>query len=116
MREPTATEASTRPVDGFAPPANLGTILSVRGSVVDVLFEEQIPPMHQILRTGRDGQVLIEVLTHLTPHRVRGMALTPTQSLSRGEVVADTGGPLRVPVGKSTLARMLNLFGHQKHA
>ncbi len=111
MLEPTPIDASARLVDGFAPPANLGTILSVRGSVVDVLFEEQIPPMHQLLRTGSDGRVLIEVLTHLTPHRVRGMALTPTQGLSRGEVVADTGGPLRVPVGKSTLSRMLNLFG-----
>ncbi len=67
--------------------------------------------MHQLLRAGSDGHVLIEVLTHLNPHRVRGMALTPTQGLSRGEVVADTGGPLRVPVGKSTLSRMLNLFG-----
>src|SRR6266540_1422498 len=111
MLEPTPIDASARLVDGFAPPANLGTILSVWGSVVDVLFEEQIPPMHQLLRTGSDGRDLIEVLTHLTPHRVRGMALTPTQGLSRGEVVADTGGPLRVPVGKSTLSRMLNLFG-----
>src|SRR5881628_3101563 len=101
MQEPTPTNLSTGLLDDPTSPTNRGTILSVRGSVVDVLFEEHIPPMHQLLRAGSDGHVLIEVLTHLTPHRVRGMALTPTQGLSRGEVVADTGGPLRVPVGKS---------------
>jgi hypothetical protein len=37
--------------------------------------------MHQLLRARSDGHVLIEVLTHLTPPRVRGIALTPTQGL-----------------------------------
>lgn len=111
MSVATASDTSTASSDWRKPLTNFGSILSVRGSVVDILFEHDLPSIHQLLRTGDEGQVLIEVLTHLSPNRVRGMALTPTQGLSRGEAVADTGGPLRVPVGKSTLSRMLNLFG-----
>lgn len=90
---------------------NFGRILSIRGSIVDVLFEERLPTIHNLLRTGSRGQVLVEVLTHLDERRVRGIAMTPTQGLSRGEVVEDTGCPIRVPVGKTTLSRMFNLFG-----
>ena len=111
MRESPPSDSLRTAAGPSGPPAEAGTIHSVRGSVVDVLFAQRPPPVHQLLRAGRDGRVLIEVLAHLSPNVVRGMALTPTQGLSRGEVVEDTGEPLRIPVGKATLARMLNLFG-----
>ena len=43
---------------------------------------------------------------------VRGIALTPTQGLARGMAVRDTGGPLKVPVGKEILSRMFDVFGN----
>ncbi len=92
-------------------PKNLGTIASVRGSVVDVNFPEHLPSCQNLLRAGTGGKVRIEVMTHLDRFHVRGIAMTPTQGLSRGELVEDTGGPIRVPVGKSTLSRMFNMFG-----
>jgi F-type H+-transporting ATPase subunit beta len=42
---------------------------------------------------------------------VRGIALTPTQGLRRGEAVLNTGLPLRAPVGPNILSRMFNVFG-----
>lgn len=50
-----------------------GRVESVRGSVVDVRFDSQLPRIHSELRTGPDEQVRIEVLTQLNDHVVRGM-------------------------------------------
>ncbi len=91
---------------------NIGTVVSVRGSVVDVRFDAHLPPVYSLLRAGEDGRVLIEVLAQVDPHTVRGIGLTATQGLARGMNVADTGGPLQAPVGKSILARMFDVFGN----
>jgi F-type H+-transporting ATPase subunit beta len=89
-----------------------GVITSVRGSVVDVRFEGRLPPINSLLRTGKDARVAIEVLMQLDEHHVRGIALNPTQGLARGMTVEDTGGPLKVPVGKGILSRMFDVFGN----
>ena len=91
---------------------NLGEIVSVRGSVVDVRFDGYLPPIYSMLRAGKDGQVAIEVLSQLDAHLVRGVALTPTEGLARGMVVEDSGGPLKAPVGKAILSRMFDVFGN----
>ena len=84
---------------------------AVRGSVVDAHFSGRIPPIFNVLRAGDDGHVLVEVISHLETHTVRGIALTPTRGLSRGSAIIDTGQPLRVPVGDVVLGRMFNVFG-----
>jgi F-type H+/Na+-transporting ATPase subunit beta len=92
-------------------PPNHGSVVSVRGSVVDVCFDLHLPPIYTLLRAN-EGKVAIEVLSQLDAHRVRGIALTPTQGLARGMVVEDTGGPLKTPVGNEVLSRMFNVFGN----
>jgi F-type H+-transporting ATPase subunit beta len=92
-------------------PLNSGRVVAVRGSVVDVTFHRGLPPIHTILRAGDEGQIVIEVLAQQSSSVVRGIALTPTQGLSRGAVVDDTGGPLKAPVGKSIRSRMFDVFG-----
>ncbi len=89
---------------------NLGKIVSVRGSVVDIRFEDFLPPIYSLLHAGES--IAIEVLTQTSSHLVRGIALTPTQGLSRGMTVTDSGGPLRIPVGASILSRMFDVFGN----
>ncbi len=91
--------------------SNLGAVVSVRGSVVDIRFDTHLPPIYSLLH-AQDGKIAIEVLAQLDAHHVRGMALTPTQGLARGMVVEDTGGPLKAPVGKGILARMFDVFGN----
>src|SRR6204780_4409179 len=91
---------------------NLGTVVSVRGSVVDVRFAARVPPIYSVLRAGDGGRIAIEVLMQLDGQHVRGIALTPTQGLARGMAVQDTGGPLKVPVGKGIRSRMFDVFGN----
>jgi F-type H+-transporting ATPase subunit beta len=90
---------------------NRGSILSIRGSVVDCAFPQRLPGLYHKLVTGEEGSVVIEVLTHLDAKTVRGIALTSTQGLTRGAEVTDTGAPLQVPVGRKCLGRMFNVFG-----
>ena len=88
-----------------------GTVVAVRGSVVDARFERDLPHINTVLRTGRGGEIVIEVLAQLDEHQVRGIALTPTQGLARGMSVQDTGEPLKAPVGRNILSRMFDVFG-----
>jgi F-type H+-transporting ATPase subunit beta len=91
---------------------NVGKVISIRGSVVDVRFENLLPPIRSLLHTGTDNQIAIEVFSQLDTHRIRGIALTPTQGLARGMPVEDTGKPLQAPVGKEILSRMFDVFGN----
>ena len=93
-------------------PTNTGSVVSIRGSVVDVRFDDHLPPIYSILHAGKDGRIVIEVLAHQDEHQVRGIGLTPMQGLARGMTVEDTGGPLKAPVGKQILSRMFDVFGN----
>ena len=89
-----------------------GRIISIRGSVVDTWFEDYLPSINTLLYTGKDKKVRIEVLAQLDANTVRGIALNPTQGLSRGMLVETDGTQLTVPVGKSILGRMFDVFGN----
>jgi F-type H+-transporting ATPase subunit beta len=92
--------------------SNLGVITSVRGSVVDVKFDNHLPAIYTVLHVGDKEPIVIEVLAQVDAHHVRGIALTPTQGLARGMAVKDTGETLRAPVGKGLLSRMFDVFGN----
>ncbi len=98
--------------EGRKAPTNQGTVVSVRGSVVDVRFDAQLSAIHTVLRVGSNDEIVIEVMAQRDAHHVRGIALTPTQGLARGMAVTDTGGPLKAPVGKGILSRMFDVFGN----
>jgi F-type H+/Na+-transporting ATPase subunit beta len=93
-------------------PANIGVIISIRGSVVDVRFEDHLPSINSLLRAGNERNIVIEVWAQLSANSVRGIALTPTQGLARGMQATDTGAPLQAPVGKGILSRMFDVFGN----
>ncbi len=93
-------------------PKNIGVVYSVRGSVVDIRFEEKLPALYTVLITGKDNNVFIEVLTLLNDITVRGIALTPLYGIYRGMKVIDSGEPLSVPVGDDVRGRVLNVFGN----
>lgn len=90
---------------------NQGTIAAIRGSVIDVYFPKKIPGISHRLNSGDDKRVVIEVMTHLNSNVIRGIALTPTQGLARGDKILDTGHPIRVPVGDQLLGRIFNVLG-----
>jgi F-type H+-transporting ATPase subunit beta len=88
-----------------------GTVLAVRGSIVDAHFPRHLPAIHSQLSAGDRGTVTIEVATQLSSEVVRGIAFTSTQGLARGAPVVDLGHPVTVPVGEGILGRMFNVFG-----
>lgn len=89
-----------------------GKIVSIRGSVVDVWFETNLPPVYTLLHTGKNKEIAIEVLAQLDIHRVRGISLTSTQGLARGMLAETDGMQLTVPVGKEIIGRMFDVFGN----
>jgi len=111
-RRPESPAYPSSAVDRPGDSQNTGFISAVRGSVVDVRFASRLPAIRTILRAGKDGHVVIEVMSHLDDEHVRGIALTPTQGLARGMGAHDTGGPLMAPVGPGLLSRMFDVFGN----
>ncbi|HEY9651579.1 MAG TPA: F0F1 ATP synthase subunit beta [Coleofasciculaceae cyanobacterium] len=89
----------------------VGTVVSVRGSIVDAYFPQRLPTLYSQLTAGKNGGVAIEVVAHLNAKLIRGIALMPTAGLARGSQVIDTNHPLQVPVGNQLLGRMFNVFG-----
>jgi F-type H+/Na+-transporting ATPase subunit beta len=90
---------------------NYGIVKAIRGSVVDVFFPGQLPPLQTKLEAGPDGDLVLEVISHLAEGLARGIALSPTRGLRRGDPVVDSGDMIRVPVGPQILGRMFNVFG-----
>jgi len=97
--------------DRQEPEPNRGTIVSIRGSVVDARFTGRLPEINSQLKTGLNGEVTIEVMMHLDSRTVRGIALNPTQGLARSDTILDMGHPIQVPVGPQLLGRVFNVFG-----
>ncbi len=91
---------------------NNGVVVAIRGSVVDVRFETQLPAIHSMLTMGNGQKIVIEVLEQRDSKHVRGIALTSTQGLSRGTTVQFSCQPLQAPVGRGILSRMFDVFGN----
>ena len=88
-----------------------GRVKSVRGTVVDVLFEEEPAPVYGLLYAGDNQQIVLEVMDHVDEQTARCIALTPTAGLGRGDLAQGSGAPIMVPVGEENLGRMFNVFG-----
>jgi F-type H+/Na+-transporting ATPase subunit beta len=92
-------------------PRMAGWIEAAHGPVVDVRCT-YLPPLGQALDVVDDGErYVLEVHQHLDPGRIRAIAFHSTAGLYRGMPVYDRGAPLHVPVDRSCLGRMLNVFG-----
>ncbi len=92
----------------------VGRVTQVLGSVVDVQFQDEksLPPILNALTTDIGGRRLVlEVAQQLGEFTVRAVSMDSTDGLTRGRDVMDTGGPISIPVGKSTLGRILNVIG-----
>src|ERR1700757_3129148 len=98
---------------------NVGHVIQIAGSAVDVQFAEgQLPPIYEAVEVVSDGftvpspiKVILEVQQHLGEGRVRCIAMEATEGMVRGMKAIDQGGPISVPVGRETLGRVLNVIG-----
>jgi F-type H+-transporting ATPase subunit beta len=98
---------------------NIGHIVQIAGPAVDVQFSEtKLPLIYTAIRVVSDGfvtptpiDVILEVEQHLGEGRVRCVAMQPTEGMVRGMKAIDLGGPIKVPVGRGTLGRVMNVIG-----
>ena len=90
-----------------------GKVVQVIGTVIDVEFPpDNLPGIYNALELIIDDQKLVlEVEQHIGNNWVRCLALGPTEGVSRGIAVSDTGAPISVPVGKASLGRIFNVLG-----
>ena len=90
-----------------------GHITQIIGPVVDVQFTGELPAIYSALEVKHDkGEtVVLEVQQHVGDNVVRAISMGPTDGLSRAMTVHDTGKPISVPVGPTTLGRMCNVLG-----
>jgi F-type H+-transporting ATPase subunit beta len=94
-----------------------GRVVQVIGPVVDIEFADgHLPDIYNAVRVVSDEgkgtiDVVVEVEQHLGEGRVRAIAMKPTDGMQRGMRVIDTGAPITVPVGPTTLGRVLNVLG-----
>lgn len=95
--------------------AGKGILKQVIGPTIDVEFPpKELPNILNALtikNKEKNIDLTAEVAMHLGENRVRCIALSSTDGLSRGMEVTDTGAPISVPVGKATLGRLFNILG-----
>ncbi|KRY18679.1 ATP synthase subunit beta, mitochondrial [Trichinella patagoniensis] len=90
----------------------VGKITAVIGAVVDVHFEEGLPPILNALEVqDHKPRLVLEVAQHLGENVVRTIAMDGTEGLVRGQEVVDSGSPIKIPVGPGTLGRIMNVIG-----
>jgi F-type H+-transporting ATPase subunit beta len=95
---------------------NIGKIVRVSGPVVDIEFPEALPPIYNALSfeskvDGQPSKVTLEVQQHLGDRLVRTVSMSGTEGLKRGFEVADSGGPISMPVGDAVMGRVFDVTG-----
>lgn len=94
---------------------SIGEIVRVIGPVVDVKFQEgELPDIYDALvvtnpQTGK--KLVLEVEQLIGDNTVRTVAMDSTDGLVRGLEVENTGEPIKAPVGRGVLGRMVNVIG-----
>ena len=84
-----------------------GRVVGIAGPVIDVEFPRgSLPELNAALEfeinvEGKPSSVLAEVAQQLGEGRVRAICMKPTDGLTRGTAVRDTGRGITVPVGRA---------------
>jgi F-type H+-transporting ATPase subunit beta len=92
---------------------NEGLITKIIGPVIDVEFQPgELPEIYAALHVfDGENKVVLEVQQMLGDNKVRSVAMSSTDGLKRGMKVVNTNEPIKIPVGKAILGRILNVTG-----
>ena len=92
---------------------NEGVITQIIGPVIDVEFKSgALPEIYDALEIENgESKTVVEVQQLLGQNTVRTVAMSSTDGLKRGMKVINTNEPIKMPVGKEILGRILNVLG-----
>ncbi|MDX1918897.1 MAG: F0F1 ATP synthase subunit beta [Candidatus Caenarcaniphilales bacterium] len=95
----------------------IGQVVSIVGPVIDIHFSEGLPEIYSAVviedqnANGEKIKLVTEVQQILGDNKVRTIAMSGTEGMSRGMRATATGKPICVPVGELTLGRIFNVLG-----
>lgn len=89
-----------------------GKVTSVKGQIIEVEFLDEKPRIYDVLIAQDDEDCKMEVYTSASPDSFFCLALTHVTNLHHGSVVISTGQPIKVPVGKELLGRVIDTLGN----
>ncbi|MCW2944368.1 MAG: synthase subunit beta [Actinoallomurus sp.] len=94
-----------------------GRVARVTGAVVDVEFSvDTMPDIYNALKIkvtlgGETRTLSLEVAQHIGDNMARAISLQPTDGVTRGAPVFDTGEAISVPVGDGVKGHVFNTIG-----
>jgi len=88
-----------------------GKIIQIIGPIVDVKFSQEVLPEIKHILKVKNTSLILEVQQHLGSKIVRSIAMGSSEGLKRGMKVKCLNHFIKVPVGKSTLGRIMNVLG-----
>ncbi|HSW47656.1 MAG TPA: F0F1 ATP synthase subunit beta [Candidatus Saccharimonadales bacterium] len=90
----------------------IGKIISIKGQIIEVEFLDEKPRIYDVLNSKEDDTVKMEVYTSASPTSFFCLSLTHTTNIHHGSLVVSTGQPIRIPVGKEMLGRVVDTLGN----
>lgn len=88
-----------------------GKIIAVKGQIVEVEFLSNPPRIHDVLQAENVEHGFMEVYASSGPSTFFCLVLGSPRKFIKGHPVINTGSPLKVPVGKGILGRVIDIFG-----
>jgi F-type H+-transporting ATPase subunit beta len=88
-----------------------GKVISVKGQIIEVEFLDEKPRIYDVLIAKDDDTCKMEVYTSASPNSFFCLALTNVTKLHHGSLVLNTGQPIKIPVGKELLGRVIDTLG-----
>ncbi|HJP15453.1 MAG TPA: F0F1 ATP synthase subunit beta [Acidimicrobiales bacterium] len=94
-----------------------GSIVGIAGPVIDAEFPPgELPEINTAVEfdvdlDGVQTTIVAEVAQQIGDNRIRAIAMKPTDGLTRGTQVRNTGKGITVPVGDETLGHVFNVTG-----
>ena len=91
-----------------------GYITQVIGPVIDVMFDSGVlPEINDAIEiiVDNSNKIIAEVQQHLGENKIRSVAMSSTDGIKRGMKVINTAEPIKIPVGKNILGRIMNVLG-----
>jgi F-type H+-transporting ATPase subunit beta len=97
-----------------APPKTkyVGRVRGVLGQIVRIECDgEYHPPLKELLTAQDDVSIRLEAYAYEGAHTLFCLLLSEVDTLERNVKIVSTGARITVPVGKSVLGRVIDLYG-----